>query len=761
MKSAEIIRASNRAILNSFFNGEAPWTDKEATDNGILINYNDKQGANLLHQARNQYENAFSKTGYFFKVQIPDAPPEKQNDWSNIVTREINRVMKNSRSYYYTQDSVWGGVVLHGIGAKMWWDEHDWKPSFAGVQDILMPTDTDLTMENLRYFAVRRSMKPGKLFQKTFGAGKTRDKGWNMKKVTQILDSFKELNTNPRQWDWSNNPEQMTELYKQNASYYDGDTAPMIWMWDFYHLEEDNEDPKKNGWHRQIILDKDCKPVSATSQDDDGMDFVYDSKKPFGSTLDQIIHFQFGDGNNVPPFKYHSIRSLAWLVYDVLWTMNRLNCQFTQHVFEQMMLLFRVQDPTDRDRLQKLILSGIVGVIPEGLNMVTAQERYQVNTDLVQGLLSNLKQRVGESSSQYTQAIDNGTQKERTKYEVQAVLAQASALMASMLGRAYRQEHFACVEIARRFTKKNNPNFDVKKFRSRCVAAGVDEKYIDSDRWEIEVEQVLGNGNRMLEIAEATELMNRLPMFDPGAQNEIKHDFVLAVTNNPKKAGRLAPLEAAPQVTDDVHDAQLAFGTLMLGVDMQPQEGVNHVEQVETLLRLMGQKIQSIMSTDGTGTQADVVGLQAVARYIGTHVQIIAQNPDSKPQVKEYTDVLGKFMNEVRAMAQRQEEAAQQAQQQDPEVMKMQMELKQQEAEMALRQQEAQQGMAQSAAEHQQKMQQSQQEFAMKLEQQRATHLQDMQVQAAAAVAKTQNDAMQAAAGAAAAKDAAKTEGES
>jgi hypothetical protein len=670
MKNAEIQRSPNRAILNNFYNGEAPWTEKEAREHGILINYNSKEGTDILHKARNQYEAAFNKTGNFFTVSVPDAPPDKQKEYGTTITNHLNKIMRSSREYYYTMDCVWGGVVLHGMGARVWWDQDDWKPGFLGEQDILIPTDTNLSMENLRYLAARRIMRPGQLMRKTVLAGKNVDPGWQMKQVKKILDTFKELNTNAHNYDWSNQPEQMTELVKQNQCFYDADSAPMIYLWDFYHLEEEFEDPNKNGWYRDIILDDDCRPVTGQNLDSDETQWVYHSEKPFAAKLDEIIHFQFGDGNNVPPFKYHSKRSLAWILYDLLWIMNRVNCQFTQHVMEQMMLLFRVQDPSDRDRLQQLILQGIVGILPEGLNMVTKDERHQVNEGLVEGLMAGLKQRVSETSSQYTQAPDTGTQKERTKYETQAVLAQAAALMATMIGRAYRQEHFAALEIARRFCNKSSSNFDVKKFRQRCLDDGVPEKFLDSERWEVEIEQVLGGGNRTIEIAEATELKNNLQLFDPNAQQEIKHDYALALTNNPKKANRLAPLDAVPKVTDAVHDAQLAFGTLMLGVEMDPKEGINHPEQVETLLKLMAQVIARINQSGGVGTPQDVAGLQSVATYIGKHIAIIAQDPNNKPKVKEYTDALSKMMNLVRAFVQRQQEAQQkQGQQQDPEVI--------------------------------------------------------------------------------------------
>lgn len=753
MKNAETYRAPNRAILNQFFNGDPPWTEKEAEDNGILVNFNDKQGANLLHQARNQYENAFTKTGQFFKVSLPLAPQDKQESWGVTITTHINNILRNSMPYYYTQDCVWGGVVLHGVGAKMWFDRTSWRPDFVGIQDILIPTDTDLTMENTRYFAVRRGMRPGELFRKTLAKGKNIAPGWNRKIVTKILDSYKDINTNPQNWSWGNNPEQMVELYKQNGSYYDGDAAPMVWFWDFYHREEENLNPAFNGWQRKLMLDRDVTgvPSELANQAEDQIQFVFDSKKPFAEKINEIIHFQFGDGNNVPPFKYHSIRSLSWLIYDLVWTMNRLNCQFTQHVFEQMMLLFKINDPADRDRLTKLILQGIVGLIPDGLTMVTAQERYQVDANLVQSLGANLKQRVGEATSQYTQNIDSGTQKERTKFEVQALLSQTSALMSSMLGRAYRQEHFAYVEIARRFSNKGSDNFDVKKFRRLCLEDGVPEMWLTSERWEVEVEQVLGGGNRMVELAEATELMDRVHMFDPQAQLEIKHDYVLAVTNNPKKANRLAPLNSKNKVSDGMHDAQLAFGSLMMGVDMEPKHGLNHIDQVETLLRMMGQVIQRINATGGVGTPEDVFGLQSVAKYTGKHIEIIAMDPNEKPRVKMYTDALSKMMNEVRAFMQRQQEAAEKAQQEqiNPEtIQKIQSSMAETQAKLQQMQAKGDQQLRQKEEAHQQKM-------AIQAEAART----DTTIKQGQAIADTQIAAMSAAANADVKKEAAKNGG--
>lgn len=658
MENAAIEPAANRALLNEFFNGCPLWTEEEAKANKILINFNDKQGAVFLHTARAQYENGLLKRGIYFKVTLPDAPPDKQKDWSAFITREINKPIMNSSAFYHTQDSVFGGVCLHGVGAKMWWDEFKWRPSFMGVQDILMPTDTELTMDNCQYFAVRRRMRPGELFKKTFASQeKNRRPEWNYPVIRKILDEYKELNQNPQNTDWSNNPERMVELYKQNRNYYDGDSAPVIWMWDFFHREEESSRP---GWYRKIILDKGSVPASLTADSKEPNPFIYNSKYPFSQDLSNIIHFQFGDGNNVPPFMYKSIRSLAFLTYELLWTLNRLRCQWTQHVFEQMLTLFRIQDPNDRSRLEKIVMDSPWGIIPEGLNMVPAGERYTVDANLVGGLRDEYKALVGQATSAYTQNYDQGNPKERTKYEVQALLQQTSALMGSLLSRAYQQEHHAAREIARRFTLKKTTDFDCKKFQASCKAEGISDKWIDVDRWEIEIEQKLGGGNRMLELAEAGQMMEHINLFDPSAQQEIKHDYALAITNNPKKASRLAPTKPSG-ISDAVHDAELAFGTLMQGIPVSVKEGLNHIEQVETILKLMQGQVGQIMKTGGVGTPQQLIGLHMAAIYVGQHIQIIAQDPNEKQRVKQYGDVLGKLMNQVKAFEQRQQEMAAQS----------------------------------------------------------------------------------------------------
>lgn len=643
MRTAEGPRARQRKILNDFFNGEAPWSKKEAEDNHVLINFNDKQGSNLLHQARNQYENAFSKRETFFKVTLPECEADQADEYADTITRHINRTIKNSKEYYYTTDEVWGGICLHGVGMRIWHDDQAWRPVFVGIQDVLIPTETHLNMGNLQCFAVRRRMRYGELLKKTVLKGKNVNPGWNMEAVRRLLDEFKDLNENPNNYNWTDNPEQMGEIWKQCSGAYDvGDISPTIDFWDFYHREE-GDSKKKAGWYHKMMLDKDCVVASSTSVNT-ATQFVFESKGPVAPDLSRIIHFQFGDGNNVPPFMYHSIRSLAYLTYDLVWTMNRINCQFTQHIFEQLMTMVRVQDPADRGRLSKVVLTPPFCIIPEGLNLVAGNERYKADSNLIESALSQYRQRIGDLTTAYTQQLDTGTSKERTKFEVQALLAQTSALMASMLGRAYRQEHWACVEMARRFTIPNSHDFEVKKFQTACIKDKVPRKYLDSSQWQIEVEQVLGNGNRAMELAEATELFTNMGAFDPAAQAEIKRDWALAVTGNPKKAARLAPIDSKIKPSESIADAESKFATLWLGAPLNPPDGINHGEQIAVLLGLMQAKLKQILSGKEP-TEDDLRGFGGVADYVAKSIKLLSANEKlaemAKFATKQLTDIMG------------------------------------------------------------------------------------------------------------------------
>lgn len=662
LKRADELRAPNRALILRQMNGQAPFTDAQMAENKIDVSFNTKTGTNLLAQANRQWCNAFLKTARYFHVDLEDAPVDRGMDWSQIITKEVNKPLKRSRNYYHQVRQTGAGVMLTGVGPKMWTPfDDDWCPGFVAIEDLLVPTDTEVSMD-MSHFARRRGMSYWDLYNKTLAKGKNVDPGWKLGVVRKLLASIKDKTTSDPMWDWQNAPEKAAELFKQDATYWQSDAVPKLWLWDFF-----SRDDQTGEWHLQIVPDENWTATYGTT--DEPVAFVYDKAKPVAPNLDQLLHVQFGDGNVKSPFMYHSVRSLAWLLFDLCQVQDMTLCRFIGKVFEDMMLLMRVQDPADKAAVDKIHFGLRYGLLPEGIGFVTRDQRYQFDPQLTQMLLSTLRQHMGESASSYTQDIDSGTEKERTKFEVQALLAQTSALLSSLLNNAYIQAEFEYREIARRLCDPKSRNADAKAFRKRCLEQGVPEKWLDVERWDIHAEQVLGGGSKQLEIATSEKLMGARQFMEPSAQTRVLHNYVLALTDDAGMATALAPIKPT-KVTDTVFDAALAWGTLMTGVPMPVKEGDSHREVVETLLRMMAMKVQQIMQSGGVGTPQDVIGLSNAANYVQQHIQLLAQDESEAQRVKQYGDVLGKIGNEVKAMAQRQAEAAaQQNGHQDPETM--------------------------------------------------------------------------------------------
>jgi len=662
LKRADELRAPNRALIQKQMNGEPPFSSAQMAENKIDVSLNTKTGCNLLAQANRQFCNAFLKTAHYFHISLEDAPVDKSAEWSSILTKEANKPLKRSRDYYHQVRSTGGGVMLTGVGAKMWTHFDDsWCPYFVAIEDLLIPTDTQLTLD-MDHFAVRRGMTYWELFSKTIKKGKNIDPGWNVPVVKNMLAALKDDTVTKQEWDWSNSPEKAAELFKQNATYYNSDALPKIWLWDFLSRDDDSGE-----WNLQIVPDANWTATYGTTNEP--VAFIYESKRPVADTLDKMLHVQFGDANVKPPYLYHSIRSLAWLLFDLCQIQDMAFCRFIGKCFEDMMLLLRVADPIDRAAVDKIHFGLRYALLPDGINFVKRDERYQFDPQLSQMLFSNLKQHMGESASSYTQDIDTGTEKERTKFEVQALLAQTSALLSSLLNNAYIQAEFEYREICRRLCLKNTRNDDAKTFQKRCEEAGVPDKWLDVERWEIHAEQVLGGGSKQLEIATSEKLMDARQFMEPSAQARVLHNYVLALTDDAGLATQLAPLRPT-KITESVFDAALAWGTLMTGVPMPVKEGDSHREVIETLLKMMTVKVQQIMQAGGVGTPQDVIGLTNAAAYVGQHIQLLAQDESEQQRVKKYGDLLGKLGNEVKAMAQRQAEAAaKQNGHQDPETM--------------------------------------------------------------------------------------------
>lgn len=662
MKEADYPRGDNRRLINELFNGFPPYTEQEAADNNIAVNVNFLEATRLGHDARSQFTNAITKPGNFFTLRTDMGPKHKRSTFGAVVTRAINSVMKKSLPYFEFNRSKFASLVLHGIGPGPWPDQNRWCPKQCGIEDVLIPGNILVGMEDLSFFALYKSISAPELLKLTRRPNV--DPGWNMELVRKCLDWIDSEGVRLMGSNWPEiwAPEKLSERVKSDGGFYSADQLPKVDCFDFYFYHEDENG---SGWRRRIILDSWGLSEMATRtgqasfarksgtiyQGKEG--FLYNGgTRKFASKREEIIGFQFADLSAVSPFRYHSVRSLGFLLYALCHLQNRLRCRFTEAVLEALMMYFRVKTMDDAQRALKIELVNR-GLIEEGISMVPANERYQVNSQLVQlGLLQN-QQLINENSSSYVQQ-PNYSQGgvEKTKFQVMAETNAMTSLVSAAFSQSYIYQTFEYLEIVRRFFKPNSGDVDIQSARATILKAGIPNGLLQVDFWDCEPERVMGAGNKTLEMTIANQLMQWRDKFDPEPQRKILRDTVLAFTDDPGRADELVPEEPV-KVTDSVHDAQLTAGTLLQGLPVAVKTGMNHIEYVETLLVSMAFAIQKARTRGNMATPDELVGLQNLAQHISQHIEIIAQDEAEKERAKGYADSLGKLMNEVKAFAQR------------------------------------------------------------------------------------------------------------
>lgn len=662
MRLADYPRSLNRARINDLFNGSPPYTAEEERINNIAINVNFLEGTKLAHDGRSQFANAFQKPGQFFTCRTDMGPRHKRQQCGITVTREINRLMKRSPYYFENMRAKWAQLVLHGIGPCAWETRHNWCPDPVGIEDVMIPSNTLITMKNLPFFAIFRSYTCEELYRLTHGPKV--DSAWQMDNVNAVLkwasdETAKLSSTNwPQVW----SPEKMTERMKEDSGLFASDAVPTIDTWDFYFWNDAN---KVQGWNRRIVLDGYGQPgvggivpgqkPSAPEKNQIGGNnqFLYNpGDRKYGSKLSEVVNFQFADLSAVAPFRYHSVRSLGFLLYAVCHLQNRLRCKFNEAVFEALMMYMRVKSMDDAERALKINLISR-GIIDETVQFLSPAERWQVNEALAEMGLAHNQKIINENSSSYVQSQGKtNPDVEKTAFQVRAELNATTQLISAALLQAYQYQTFEYHEIFRRFCIKDSRDVDVRTFRLNCLKAGVPEKMLVEEAWDLEPERVMGAGNKTLEMAIAQQLMEWRPLYDPESQRTILRDATLAITDDPGKTEMLVP-EQAEQLTSSKQKAMVAMGSLMLGLPVKFGVTDNRIDVAETLLAEMAIIVARIEKTRGVAKPEELTGLQMVATTINEQIQIIAQDKEQRQRAKQYADALGKLMNMVKAFAQR------------------------------------------------------------------------------------------------------------
>ncbi len=673
MRLAESVRAESRDILNRTYNGDPPFDQETAEENNIEVNRNFLEGTGLLTDARTQWNNNFLKPGDWATIKVDCKQPHKRTEYSTEITKRWNRELRKSLPMIMQARETGATLLLHGPSPTYWQNRRSPIPKALSLASLLIPSETDIDFSNLEYFCIFRETTPSQLWDLTHGPKV--DPGWNIPLVENEINFIgnqtqKMLNMTAYVW----MPERITELMKQDGGFWGSDAVPTIDFWDFYYRERDGE-----CWYRKSFLDwgSGNREVSMSAGspapdyvgkgDKDEPQWLYDGgKRKYADSWGEIIHCNFGDCSCVAPFKYHSVRSLGWMNWGIVEINNRLQSKMTEQAFSDLMWFFRVASGNDFNRLKKANFLQM-GVIPQGIEWVKGNERFNPNPAFIELVLEKNRQLLASNSSSFTRTAEqsNSSNKEKTATQVMAEVNSINTMVSGVMGLAYTFETFKYQEIARRFCIPNNPDAMVQRFRKGCIVdAGIPAEYLDIERWEIEADRAMGAGNKTVQMAIVQYLNSIRANLGPDAQRQVDHDGILIVTEDAAMAEDLAPVAGQQPIGRSAHDAELATERLMRGLPFTPTPQMVYEDYVQVWIRDMGLIVKQIQAIDHMGTPEEILGLNNMAGTISSKystspnpspgfLEIMSQSPEGAQKSRQYSDLLGKLMNVVKGFSQR------------------------------------------------------------------------------------------------------------
>ena len=616
-----------------------------AEENNIQINLNDLTGPNVITQASRMWNSAHLKTSNFFTARTDSGPAHKRSAWESSITKRANRLLKRSPRMAGQVKATGKNTLLFGIGPTNWTTRRGIIPKPVPVGSLMIPSETEIEdlNDSLSYFAIFREYNAEQLYDMTHGPHV--DPGWNMKLVQSQWNYIKdELRKSPNSLAYQYMPERIEQLEKQDKGYLGSDAAPTCDVWDFYFRQAENG----KGWYRRMIVDwyvgdqmaSYAKGAGRPASKNDlgkGAEFLYTSgKRKYADSLNEILHCNFGDCSAYAPVKYHSLRGLGWMLWGVCELQNRLHCKFNEAVFEQLMWFFQTAGNQDLLRLKKANFEHM-GIIPQGIKFLTANERFSPNQPLVQMAFSRNQQLIDNASMSYTQALDRGEGgKDETATKTMAIVNSTQALASSVMESSYGQEAFKYREMLRRLMLKDNKDPMARAFRLGVLQDGVPEDMLDIERWDTIPEQTVGGGNKTVQMATVGFLNQIRKNLPANGQRIVDHLSVEAATDQADLAEEIAPLGEDRPISNSTHDAQLATDRLLRGLPYLPPKEAVYEDYVLVWLHDLAAEIQKGMAMGGMVPPDQLAGLQNFAKTIGNFIGEMANNEDEKEKVKQY-----------------------------------------------------------------------------------------------------------------------------
>jgi hypothetical protein len=634
VRKADEFSARDRARVQAMIDGEPPYDPAELIQNGLgeICNVNWGQAELFMHRATAPYLDLVESVDTLITTPTRFGDPQMRADWENVMAEEFTRMLRTWPEFFPRYLYLIQQYLAHGVVTAYFDDDMDWRFQLSPFGDFLVPRQTRASEEEIEVAFFCRGCPPHELYHKIKDEELAKDVGWNVAAVRTALCNAHQAN--PRDGASMENWEKVERLYKNgDIGYSNGAMATEVKLVHMLVKELD-------GSVSQYIFTEDTEL--------DQKQFLYSRRKVYKNCSEAYALFMYGVGSNG---YLHSIRGLGSKIFSVVQGMNRLRCRMYDNILMSTSIMIQ---PESEDALEDIstLQIGPWSIFPNNVKLITPTPTNLAN-QIVPGLqdLDNILQQVG---GQYTTEAALNSQKERSKFEVQAQLESLSNINIAALSLFYNTWERLLKEMLRRTTREDyypeDPGGEaVNDFKARCVERGVPIEAIASiDIKRAKVVRAIGNGSSAARTALFGQIFQLSQNFDPQGRRQVVRDMVRTLAGV-EAADRYIPAEENQRPPMEAKMAMLENNQLgkQEQVPVLPSEmhvihfGI-HYQEIEKLIGAIDQGQMEL--TEATPA------LVALFGHASAHAEFMQGYPEY-PQVKQALQRANEYIiNGVKAL---------------------------------------------------------------------------------------------------------------
>jgi hypothetical protein len=632
------------AMLKGMADGNPPYNTakRRAASQAWRANFSTLEGKSYLSNALVPYYDLFSSSTYYIDFQTAYGSVNQQQDWSGIITEELDVTLKQWKGFDFNVWSMLHDFVGYGQGFLVWNNSWDWRFKRIGHRYIRVLNGSDADLDTLPLLIISQSYHVHELWGKIQDEATAKASGWNPDAVKQaIREAVPKRPNSQSPPDW-----QMVQQELKDHDLLESARASTVQAARVYVKEFD-------GKITELII-----------AERGESEFLFRKERRYANFYQVLAPFflEVMDGS------WHGATGLLRDVFNIVQTKDRLTCSEIDAAFLRTAITLQAKSASAMNKIG-LIQIGAFNIIPPDFDVQQSQVLgdittvIEVNNDLDQRLARNTG--IYRASPQRTQGNPQTAAEAALSYQAQTVLGN------SAVNRFYNQMDKGYEELVRRITNPNLSRTDESSiaaldFQGRCFRRGVPKAALLS-RKSIRAFRSMGNGSIVMRQTALQSLLPLLQLLPQSGRSNLVDDAI-SVYANQSKVERYNPKPELASGTDQQALAVLENAAMKTGSQVVWTDTQDNLIHSEVHLKASADGAASL--SQGANPMEVLSFMEMVGPHIALHLQHLSQDPSNKQQYialeAEYQrlgQVADKLHAQIQKMQQQQQMEAQKKQQ--------------------------------------------------------------------------------------------------